>query len=1115
MINKYCLLLLSVCLACACTQDKGANDSNTSSTSVNTLFSALAADQTGVDFVNQITNSEDFNIFNYRNFYNGGGVAIGDINNDGLSDIFFTANLGPNKLYLNKGNFQFEDISTSAGIELSNKWSTGVTMVDINADGLLDIYVCNAGYQDGADQKNSLFINRGDLTFEDQASEYGLDLNDYTTHTAFFDYDEDGDLDAYILNNSFIPVNTLNYSNKRDLRAKDWPVADFLKGGGDKLLRNDGDVFTDVSEEAGILGSLIGFGLGTTVGDVNSDGYLDIYVSNDFFERDYLYINQGNGTFSEELEDRIRHLSHSSMGADMADINNDGATEIFVTDMLPDNDYRLKTTTTFDNINIRKLKVDNGFYNQFMHNTLQLNDGNGSFKEIAFFAGVAASDWSWGALLFDADNDGWNDIFVCNGILNDVIDQDFIDFFANDVIQEMVLTGNKEEVNSIIEKMPSKPILNKFYKNNGGLKFEDAGDLFGITQPSFSNGAAYGDLDNDGDLDLVINNVNQTAQIYQNNSKNNFIGFTLNFQEKNPSGVGTKVMVYKDNQVFTKEQIPSRGFQSSIDYKLIFGLGQLSAIDSIVVVWPDNREQLFTSLAINEVHDLKYSEEDTQQSVVLQDINAMFDELENTFQAHEEDDYVDFYYERNIPTELSKEGPCAAVGDFNGDGLEDVFIGGAAGQSPRLYRNTGKGFEEHQSEYFDIFKAFEDTYAVFFDCDGDGDQDLLVASGGNNVTYQKRAFRDRIYVNTDGNFEINFNALPKIALNTSCAKPFDIDSDGDLDLFMGMRSIPGEYGMSPGSYIYVNLGNGFYRDVTEQVIPDLSMAGMITDAVWADVLPQEGTELILIGEWMAPRILSFDGVKFNIIDTDLAQYSGWWQSVVASDVDNDGDQDLIMGNMGENFYLQANDELPLFLWINDFDENGSIEKIITQRRDNKDYPVIVKRDIVDQIPELKKENLLHHEYANKSIRDLFPSEKVANSLIKQVNFLSSAIAYNNGDGSFRVEPLDVATQLSCVNAILPMDINEDGFEDFIIGGNNEYLLPQFSAIDACRGKVLMNDTKGQFTVLEGAQAGFDFEGVVREIRPLTFAGNKHILTLINNKKPQFYKLSNTNAITEE
>ena len=1073
-----------------------------------TLFTELENTDSGLDFTNNIVNTADFNIFNYRNFYNGGGVAIGDINNDGLSDVYLTANLGENKLFLNKGNLQFEDISEFAGITLANKWSTGVTMIDINADGLLDIYVCNAGAKKGTDQKNSLFINQGNNTFSEEAEAYQLDQNDYSTHAAFFDYDMDGDLDVYLLNNSFIPVNTLNYSNKRDLRAKDWPVADFLKGGGDRLLRNDAGVFNDVSETAGIYGSLIGFGLGATIGDVNNDNLPDIYVSNDFFERDYLYINQGNGTFSEELEKRIKHISHSSMGADMADINNDGSPEIFVTDMLPDDEYRLKTTTTFDNINIKKIKTKNGFYNQYMHNTLQLNTGDGKFKEIAFYADVAASDWSWGALMFDGDNDGFNDLFVCNGILNDVIDQDFIDFFANDIIQKMVLSGTKGKVDSIISHMPSQALVNKFYRNTGSLKFEEQSQQAGFNKATFSNGAAYGDLDNDGDLDLIVNNVNQPAQLFKNNSKNAFTGLKLNFEEPNKFAIGSKVYVHQGESAFFKELIPSRGFQSSIDYKMVFGLGQNEEVDSVIVVWPNQKYQKFNNISAGKYNTLTYDVSKTYTGENSnKGIKPIFTRVKHDFQSHEEDDYIDFYYERNIPTELSKEGPCVAKGDFNGDGLEDLYIGGATNQTPTLYRNTGKKYIPQQVEYFEKFKAFEDTEAVFFDADGDGDQDLIVGSGGNNVTYNKRAFRDRLYINTDGKFEINFNALPPVTLNTSKIIPFDFDNDGDLDLFVGMRSLPGEYGASPGSHVYLNNGKGQFLDVTKDLVPELSLAGMVTDAIWADILPNPGNELVLVGEWMSPKVLSFDGRKFNIIPSKLDEYSGWWQSVTSIDIDKDGNNDLVLGNIGENFSLKASQEEPLFLWINDFDDNGAVEKLITRRKDGKDRTVFVKRDLTDQMPGLRKQNLLHSEFAEKGLADLFDKEIIERSVVKKVNYMSSIVAMNDGNGNFEIKKLNREVQLSSINGLLNYDVNKDGFEDLILGGNNEYLLPQFSSIDACSGKILINDNGKGFIVVEGVSSGLDNAGVVRNIEAIDYQGKPHILFLINDNAPALYKLN--------
>ncbi len=1088
---------------CACAKNSVENKEVKSK-----VFEKKNKEYTNIDFVNRIMNTKEFNIFNYRNFYNGGGVAIGDINNDGLVDVYFSANMSTNKLYLNKGGFTFEDISKSAGIELKDKWSTGVIMVDINADGWKDIYVCNAGYKSGHDQKNVLFINQKDGTFKDEAAKYGLDENGYTTHAAFFDYDHDDDLDVYILNNSFIPVNTLNYNNKRELRADDWKVKDFLKGGGDKLLRNDGDKYVDVSEDAGIFGSLIGFGLGVTIGDVNNDNWPDIYISNDFFERDYLYINNRDGTFKEDLENRIDHISHSSMGADMADINNDGHLEIFVTDMLPSDDYRLKKTTTFDNINLRNLKVEKGFYNQFMHNTLQLNQGDGNFDEISFYSGVAASDWSWGALMFDADNDGFTDLYVCNGIYKDVTNQDFIDFFANDVIQKMVLTGNKKDVDSIISKMPSEPIPNHFFKNIDGLKFENKGDEFGFSHKSFSNGAAYGDLDNDGDPDLVVNNVNQEAFVYENLTNGSFIGLKISYLGKNIDGLGSTVSLFSNGKIYTHQIQSARGFQSSVDDRVFFGLDNIEKIDSIRIIWPNGMSQQLKDPDRNKIVEIKYDKQVVHPINNIQNKkNPVFINTDSPFADHMEDSHIDFYYERNIPMQISKEGPCHAIGDINGDSKDDIFIGGAAGQSPQLYLSTKNGFKKHQEKYFDRFKAFEDTASEFADIDGDNDLDLIVCSGGNNPTYVARAFMDRVYENRNGNFELKFNAFPPNRLNTAVIRPYDFDGDGDLDIFLGRRSVPGEYGLSPGSHLFANNGKGQFLDITQTVIPELSLAGMVTDAKWIDLFGDEKKELVIVGEWMSPRVLEYDGVKFNIVESELSSISGWWQSLNNADIDQDGDQDLILGNIGENFYLQPSEEKPLFLWINDFDNNGALDKIITKRINGKDIPVFVKRDIIDQIPELKKDNILHNEFAHKTIQDLFDKTQLNNSIVKKVNNFSSTIALNNGDRSFQLSPLSPQVQLSSVNDILIEDFNNDSYPDLVLGGNNEYLIPQFSMIDACKGKLLINNRDNSFDFINNPKSGLDFKGVVRELDIINIGGESFLLTLINNKQPQLYKIN--------
>jgi hypothetical protein len=1073
-------------------------------------------EDSGIVFTNALENNRDFNIFSYRNFYNGAGVAIGDINNDGLADVFMTANMGQNKLFLNKGGFRFEDISDKAGFKPKQQWSTGVVMVDVNADGLLDIYVCNAGYQKGVELGNELWINKGNLRFEEKAQEYNLAFNDFTTHAAFFDYDLDGDLDCYILNNSFIPVNTLNYSNKRDLRAKDWPVADFLKGGGDRLMRNDGGRFTDVSDTAGIYGSLIGFGLGVTVGDVNEDGYADIYVSNDFFERDYLYLNQRNGTFREELEQRIAHLSHSSMGADMADVNNDLHPDIFVTEMLPDDDYRLKTTTTFEYVDVQRFKVNSGFYYQFMQNTLQLNNGQGKFREIAHYSGVAASDWSWGALIFDADNDGLNDIYVSNGINHDVTDQDFIDFFANDVIQRMVMTGKKEQIDEIIGRMPSVPLQNKMYRNAGHLKFKDMAADWGMTDKTFSNGAAYGDLDNDGDLDLIVSNVNQAALIYRNNSRelsgNHYLRVRLQSAAPNTHAIGSKVFVYADSITLMRELIPSRGFQSSVDPVLQFGLGKSTRVDSVVIRWPDLRQTVLRStgmdtLLVVDATTLKnttpYPLRPTPsvQSLVLT-VPAQMDSCL-------EDDYVDFYVERNNPQMLSREGPAAAQADINGDGLPDLYISGTLKTPGRLYLNSPAGYRKGGS-FTPALQDFEDVSALFVDIDRDGDQDLFLGAGGNHQPSNTAAMQNRLYLNDGkGNFTRTAAPLPTNMGNTSVLLAFDLEGDGDTDIFAASRSMPANYGVSPRMMVYVNDGRGGLSALQQEAMGPLYEAGMITGAVFADIDPAPGQELILVGDWMAPRVFSHRGGRFTEIKNNLSRYKGWWQSIRAADLDGDGDLDLVLGNLGENFYLRPDSTHSVKLWINAFSRTMLPEKIMTRRIGGKDMPVFLKRDLTDQIPTLKKENLRHADFANRSIQELFEKELIDKSQVREVNFTSSVIAWNEGGGRFSLQRLPDEVQFSSVNAIAVADLDADARPDLILGGNLLYWLPQFSRVDASEGHVLINRGNRRWELLPPAQSGLSVEGAIRQILPIQQSAGPAWLFLRNNSTPVIYRRNNT------
>ncbi|WP_299898244.1 VCBS repeat-containing protein [uncultured Aquimarina sp.] len=1069
-----------------------------------TLFNKLTPQKTNIHFINEVDNEKNLNIFTYRNFYNGGGVAIGDINNDGLPDIYLTANKQENKLYLNKGDFVFEDISKSSKTMGKNAWSTGVVMVDINADGLLDIYVCNAGNVEGDDQKNELFINNGDLTFTESAEDYNLADSGFTTHAAFFDYDKDGDLDVYILNNSFIPVSSLGYVNKRNLRAKDWDIPEILKGGGDKLLRNDGGMFTDVSEEAGILGSLIGFGLGVTIGDVNEDLLPDIYVSNDFYERDYLYINQGNGTFNEEIKDWVKHLSLSSMGADMADINNDGRPEIFVTDMLPEDDKRLKETSSFESYDVYKLKKSRDFYNQYMQNSLQLNNGDNTFSEIAFYSGVAKTDWSWGALLFDMDNDGYRDIYVSNGIYHDLTDQDFMNFFANDIIQKMTLTGKKEEVDSIINKMPSTPIPNYSFKNNGDLSFTDVTEKWGFDEPTFSNGSAYGDLDNDGDLDLVVNNLNMPVGIYENNSQqkgNNYLKIKVSGSEKNTFAIGSVVEAYFNNQVIRQELIPTRGFQSSIDYIMTIGIGESDKIDSLRVIYPDGKSQLLDQVALNKQINLNYKDADQQFQYVSKKENPYFVEISHSLNAHKEDPYVDFDYEGLIYKMQSREGPALAIADVNNDGNDDVFIGGAYGQKGKLYtQNTSGKLKETQ---FETEEFFEDVTAIFEDIDGDKDLDLVIGSGGN---FKGARTGVRSYINDgNGNFARG-NVIKPTNTNISVLKAYDYDQDGDIDIFVGSHSVIGVYGVSPESYLLENDGNGNFVDITSAKAADIKTIGMITDASWQDVNKDGKKDLVLVGEWMSPKILINDGQKLTVAATDLDKISGWFNTVEATDIDKDGDIDLVLGNRGLNSIYQSDEENPTKMYINDFDNNGTVEQIVTQTINGKDIPIHLKKEITGQINVLKKQNLKFSEYATKAIDELFSKEILESSIVKIVNNFSSLIAYNEGDLSFKIKELPKEVQLSCVCDIETEDINNDGFLDLILAGNNYNFKPQFSRLDASRGNVLFGNENGSFTNQQNT--GFLVEDEVRAMRWMkNKSGEKYLLVGVNNQMPKLFKIN--------
>ncbi|MCR9226228.1 MAG: VCBS repeat-containing protein [Flavobacteriaceae bacterium] len=1111
---KYIAACLVVLAFTSC-NNKSENQTGEQATT-ETLFTLLKPEETGVNFINKVENQKNFNIFKYRNFYNGGGVAIGDINNDGLQDIYLTGNMEPNRLYLNKGGMKFEDISENAGVLGNKPWSTGVVMVDINNDGLLDIYVCNAGNMEGNNHDNDLYINNGDLTFTERADQYNLAKTGFTTHASFFDYDKDGDLDVYILNNSNIPVSSLGYAEQREVRAQDWEgVPDIFKGVGDMLLRNDNGKFVDVSEEAGIYGSLIGFGLGVMVTDFNGDLYPDIYISNDFYERDYLYINQKDGTFNEEIKEWVSHLSLSAMGIDIADINNDGHNDIFITEMLPEEEHRVKSVMEFEGYNIFNLKQNKDFGQQYIQNTLQLNNGNGTFSEVANYSGIDATDWSWAGLMFDMDNDGLKDIFITNGINHDLTDLDFVDFFANEIVQKMALTGKKESIDSIINKMPVNPQPNYAYKNNGDISFTNANKEWGFELPTRSNGSAYADLDNDGDLDIVINNVNTPAFIYRNNTEsqlnNNFIQLKFKGPKNNPFAIGTLAKVYFDGNILNQELIPSRGFQSSVQYEMTIGLGKSEKLDSIRIIWPDDLTQKLENVQANQVLNLNHANATETYSIPKKETKRSFlTELDNNLMVqHKEDNYNDFDYEGLISHKLSQEGPSLAVADVNGDGNEDFFIGGAKGQPGAIYTHLGNGkVSLNKNTVFEEDKEHEDVAATFFDADGDGDMDLVVGSGGNDVGRQ-RNYRARLYLNDGkGNFSKSENELPSTFKNISTIAPYDYDNDGDVDLFIGSRSVVGVYGVSPDHLLLENMGDGTFTNVTERLGYDLKDAGMVTDSKWIDMDGDGKSDLIVSAEWDTPKIYKNTGRRLTKMSTSLDSLYGWWNTVETADLDGDGDQDLILGNQGLNLHYKPKEYAPMKMYINDYDNNGTIEQIVTMQENGGDYPIHQKSELTGQLPSLKKQNLKASDYAHRTIHQLFPKEVMDKSIVKKVETSASVIAINEGGGKFTIINLPLKAQLSCICDITCTDVNNDGNLDLIMAGNNYEFKPQFSRLDASQGNLLLGDGKMGFTWQDYQTSGFKIRDEVKYLKQFKDKNGKiYVIAAVNNNKPKIFALN--------
>ena len=1065
-----------------------------------TLFTEVSK-QSGIDFANRLTFDNDFNIYTYRNYYNGGGVALGDINNDGLLDIYMSANMGPNRLFLNKGNFQFEDITDRAHVAGTKAWSTGVSMADVNGDGWLDIYVCNSGDVKGDNKQNELFINNKDLTFTESAETYGIADRGYTTHAAFFDYDRDGDLDLYILNNSYQAIGSFN------LRKNERPNRDPL--GGHKLLRNDGNHFVDVSEQAGIYGSIIAFGLGVNVGDINQDGWPDIYVSNDFFERDYLYLNNKDGSFRECLTEQLRSISGASMGSDLADIDNDGLPDILGTEMLPSDNARLKTVTMFESWDRYQFNVQNDYFHQFTRNMLQHNNGDGTFSEVGRLAGVEATDWSWGALMFDMDNDGMKDIFVANGIYQDLTNQDFLQYISNEEMVKTIISGARVDYKKLVDYMPSTAVPNFAFHNEGNFKFTDKALEWGLSRPDFSNGSAYGDLDNDGDLDLVINNVNEPASVFRNNvndmlPQNRFLKIELKGSGKNTYALGTRITLSAGDEKFYLEQMPIRGFQSTMDPRPNFGLGAIDTVDQMVVNWPDGNVTVLNNIPTNQTLTLHQSEgvapKPSTVPVAPSLLKATTGILDFTQQ---ENDFVDFDHDHLIYHMASTEGPRMSQGDVNGDGLADVYVGGPMGQPGALFVQKADGtFTRTNTALMEQDKESEDLGSTFFDADRDGDLDLYIATGGSEFVSPSPALWDKLYINDGkGNFTKSKQQLPiSTPESTSCVSAADIDGDGDMDLFVGGRLHTTAYGLPMNGYILRNDGKGTFEDVTRSVAGALLNLGMITDGAFADVDGDGDHDLVVVGEYMPVKVFINNQGRFTdeTAAFGLDKTNGWWNRIVIGDLDNDGDLDLVAGNHGLNSRFRASVTRPVSMYVSDFDQNGTVEQIVCSYIGNKNYPMVLRHDLVAQLPSLKKKYLKYESYKDQTIEDIFTKDQIGRASKLEVYQLASCVFINDGGKKFDMRALPMAAQLSPVYGIAIDDINGDGHSDLLIGGNLYRVKPEAGRYDASFGCTLAGDGQGNFSAISKSVSGFKIDGEVRDLVVLKRASSDVLLASRNN-----------------
>jgi hypothetical protein len=1082
----------------------------------NELFTSLSSSVTGVRFENRLTETGELNVFTYRNFYNGGGVGIGDLTGDGLPELVMISSLEGPRVYLNEGKFHFRDVTRASGVSApTGSWTTGVTLADVNGDGRLDIYICHAGNGGPKARANELWINQGvDAhgvpTFREMAKQYGVADEGYSTQAVFFDYDRDGDLDLFVINNSPKPAASFGLRNTRNVRDT---------YGGAKLYRNDGGRFTDVTAAAGIHSPEIAFGLGVVVGDVNRDGTPDIYVSNDFFERDYLYLNKGDGTFSEALDQQMPTVSAFSMGLDMADVDNDGWPDVYTTDMLPEDEYRLKMTTQFEGWDTYQTKVRNGLHHQSMRNMLQRNNRDGTFSDVGQMAGVARTDWSWTALIADLDLDGNKDIFVTNGLAKDITSQDYVAFLANEATMKAVTNGGRSKVDflQLTRAMSTTRLPNYAFRNAGDLHFVNEAAAWGLATPSISSGAAYGDLDGDGALDLVVNNVNQPAFVYRNNVRtlhpeNHFLRVRLEGEGSNRFAVGARVTAYAGGTVFMQEESPTRGFESSVDYVLSFGVGRSDKIDSLRVDWPDGRASVQRDLEANQLVTARHNESVPAELAapvatrkLLADVTAV---TALDFQ-HRENAFVDFDRERLIPKLLSTEGPLMAVGDVNGDGLDDVFIGGAKEQAGKLLLQQRDGrFVSSDEALFAQDAISEDVGAVFFDANGDGHPDLYVVSGGSEFSEGAPALQDRLYLNDGrGHFRKTTGSLPSESESGSRVVAADYDGDGAIDLFVGGRVIPGHYGRDPKSMLLRNDGRGHFTDVTARVAPELEHVGLVTDALWRDVDGDGRVDLVVVGEWMPVTVFrNVGGGKLKRLAVPgLEKSHGWWNRIIAGDFTGHGRTDFIVGNLGLNGRLHASASEPTTMYVKDFDNNGFDEQILSCYNGGVSYPLPLRDDLIRTLPYLKARYLNYKNYALQTVSDIFTPKELSDAVLKTAYTFATSLVRNNGDGSFTVVPLPVEAQLAPVYGILATDVDRDGHVDLLLAGNFDGVKPEIGRLSASYGTVLRGNGKGAFTAVRAPESGFFVPGQSRDIQRLRTPQGDLFVVARNDDRPLIFR----------